>query len=556
MSVFFLLSVSISTLAALIGSLSFGHLSPAISGISLFFGGIVAWKFRNSFPSEEVKTSRAEKVVLLLLAIPITYQFLTLIFQFQGRVFFGNPNNLGDLPMHINMIKALARGLEFWPQNLEFAGEKLRYPFGMNLFNALFESLRIRTTAHLLIVGLFASFVLVRELRIWAGLFGVMAFVASGGFDSVAGLFAGSGMLPGPGVDFKNLFLSVFVTQRGFLWALPVGIFLIRQFQNQKLLNQTQEILLIFLLAISPFFHLHSAVVFFLYFAMALFFHPQKKQWVRICGVAAVLSLPLTLAMLSGGSGQISNSVGWLTLWNFSPEKEINLIEYFVRNFHVLLVILPCLLAMAWKKKDLRLMIPVTLLGLALFVRMAPWPWDNIKILLWAYLLLIARFQKNFPRFQSLAILLFIPGIFQLWGSLPSRQNASAASAPAYFLDCENPAYGVNEAVLASPDFDHPLLFSGSLMTFGYEGHLWSHGYDLARRKALIDQLMQEGTSLEDWQVAAKDLGAKWLYWGQNEEFSGNPPEALKNLKSFPACRNKPLRGDRIYELHPEPSPF
>ena len=48
-----------------------------------------------------------------------------------------SPNNLGDLSLHLTYIKYFANGVPLWPDNPIYVFSKLRYPAGMDLFNAL-----------------------------------------------------------------------------------------------------------------------------------------------------------------------------------------------------------------------------------------------------------------------------------------------------------------------------------------------------------------------------------------------------------------------------------
>src|SRR5205814_10016668 len=49
-----------------------------------------------------------------------------------------SPNNLGDLALHITYIRYFANGVSLWPANPIYVfSEHLRYPAGMDLFNAL-----------------------------------------------------------------------------------------------------------------------------------------------------------------------------------------------------------------------------------------------------------------------------------------------------------------------------------------------------------------------------------------------------------------------------------
>src|SRR6266481_7541290 len=74
-------------------------------------------------------------VALIFLAFAARV-FLQLIWTEDGTIKVLSPNNLGDICLHLAHINYLASNPHFWPENPIFAFDKLRYPIGLNLFNA------------------------------------------------------------------------------------------------------------------------------------------------------------------------------------------------------------------------------------------------------------------------------------------------------------------------------------------------------------------------------------------------------------------------------------
>ena len=68
-----------------------------------------------------------------------------------------SPNNLGDLALHITYIRNFASGVSFWPDNPIYVFSKLRYPAGIDLFNALLYKVDVDLIRGLIWVGLLAS---------------------------------------------------------------------------------------------------------------------------------------------------------------------------------------------------------------------------------------------------------------------------------------------------------------------------------------------------------------------------------------------------------------
>jgi hypothetical protein len=537
--------VALSALFALAGGLVVGHLSPVVSAASLTLGGLGAWWLAES-PTEQKINCNITWHWLLILVIGVGgfFQFLYLIFEIEGRYAVGNPNNLGDMALHIGYIRSLARGLAFWPQNIECAGEVLKYPFGMDLWNALFESLGVPLRAHLVLTGLVSFVLLLRALyqrgRSWA----LAAFFFSGGFAGWHGLIQGEGWKPGTSVDWKNLFLAVFVTQRGFLFALPVGLWLLGVMdEDPKSWSKKRFFSVALLWGALAFFHLHSFLFLSLYLGLRVILRSQLRQRLGLFYLVILLALPFVYQSVLSGENS-GKALGWLWGWTFdSRRSETDFLVYLIRNFGVNLMLIPLLLWVSLRHSWVRRLEIALLVSLALFFfnfKVAPWPWDGIKVLLWAYLILHFEFYHLIISKLSqsgkflIAALFFYPGVFQWASSFPARQPPSKFSSSVAQSECRFSKIKPNDVIVSSSEFDHPLYFQGGLMAMGFEGHLWSHGYDIAKRKRLVERVLLRD---HEWQLAAKELDAKWLFWGQNER-----SQYLKNWESSPRTESaKPV---------------
>jgi hypothetical protein len=135
-------------------------------------------------------------------------------------------------------------------------------------------------------------------------------------------------------------------------------------------------------------------------------------------------------------------------------------------------------------------------LGLmALFAHLilAPWDWDNIKLILWCYIFALLAIQdllwnRRDPWFQTLVFIFFCwPGMQLFLHSLPSQTRGATWASErelnkaTVLLKDQN----VNRGILISPDYDHPALLLGHKLFMGYTGHVWSHGYNYTERENL-----------------------------------------------------------------------
>src|SRR5947199_10430920 len=142
-----------------------------------------------------------------------------------------SPNNLGDLSLHIAMIRNFANGVALWPDSPIFAFSKLRYPAGIDLFNALLSLVHVDLLIVLVWVGLLASLATFWGFYRWGGTFAVAGFLFNGGivgfqffktfkFLDYQGTAADIAHKP---IAWKSIALSMLVTQRGWLYAIHAG---------------------------------------------------------------------------------------------------------------------------------------------------------------------------------------------------------------------------------------------------------------------------------------------------------------------------------------------
>src|ERR1700722_3454559 len=77
-------------------------------------------------------------IVAAIFAIFAFRSFIWLLYVDGADLKIQSPMNLGDLGLHLTHIKFFANGVRLWPSNPIYVGsEHLRYPAGIDLFNAL-----------------------------------------------------------------------------------------------------------------------------------------------------------------------------------------------------------------------------------------------------------------------------------------------------------------------------------------------------------------------------------------------------------------------------------
>src|SRR4029453_1308103 len=174
-------------------------------------------------------------IVAACFALFALRSFCWLLYVDDSELRIQSPNNLGDLALHITLIRNFANGVALWPDNPIYVFSKLRYPAGMDLFNALLCLVHVDLIRGLVWTGLLASLATFYAFFRWSGTFGVAGFLFNGGFAGFQFLktwkfldYQGTeaDVVHTP-IAWKSIALSMFVTQRGLLYAIPAGVLLL-----------------------------------------------------------------------------------------------------------------------------------------------------------------------------------------------------------------------------------------------------------------------------------------------------------------------------------------
>jgi hypothetical protein len=151
----------------------------------------------------------------------------------------------------------------------------------------------------------------------------------------------------------------------------------------------------------------------------------------------------------------------------------------------------------------------------------APWAWDNTKLILWGYLALLPFLWTNllarWPAWARAAtcILLFTSGALALVGGLDARHGYKLADrAELAAVQVALRALPVNARLATAPSYEHPALILGQPVVLGHDGHLFSQGLDYGPAQRELDTLM---SGAPPWRDAARKLQVQYLFWGPRE---------------------------------------
>lgn len=563
------LHVVFSTILAFIFSLIAGGLNPMIAGASLLLGTLSAiWSsryFKQTVPFPKKKEIKAYEIPFLIILFIIGFRHFSRLFfpAYKGWRFILT-NNLGDLALHIHFIKRFVAGISF-PIDSPFWGfDKLRYPFGIDFYNSLWEALGVPMTSHLFFTG-FALFICsIVILRWWGGSLMVGAYFFNGGIMGWLALVTLKLKDYQYDIPWKNFFNTIFLTQRGFLIALPLGVYLIKKgldhFRGDNKLDLKQMLFLGVLWGIMPIFHMHTFIMISaLWFLLALmYFKPKSFLYLLIPALPIGTAFVLYLTNVFHSASMINFHPGWM----IDPK---NPVLFLLQNYGPWLFFIGGMAAYGLIRKagnhKKEWIIGLVLLVILHIVSLAPWEWDNIKALLWVYLFLAylsavelrsliswlkekykeAKWLRLIPLFRFfLLLILFSSGIISLLATIYPKTNTYEMFSRAEIARTEGAVQGISKTStwITAPKFNHELAFLGHKLVMGYPGHVWSHGYKEGNMVEQKIKSIYEGKP--GWQNKAKELGATHIFFGPHEKkhFKVNDPIWRRDLKNISRVDN------------------
>jgi len=299
-----LATVSASVIAALVLAAAGSGLTPLISLLSLSIGlAAGCWAFIGTRSSCSVRLGLWDRVLFTVFALASLRAFLWLIYPVGDEWRILSPHNLGDISLHLQFIRYLASGVDFWPASPILVGAPLSYPLGVDMWNSLLLLVGMPVERGLIWCGLIGSAITAWALWRWGGAFAVAALLFNGGLAGFAIFHTGQLQDFQSDLAWKNFYLTMFVTQRGLLYALPCGLWLLRAWREDFFGSGSglPRSLQFFLYASLPFFSVHTFL--FLSAALAAIFmvSPSSRAALALFVAAAVLPATAAVWWVSGG---------------------------------------------------------------------------------------------------------------------------------------------------------------------------------------------------------------------------------------------------------------
>ncbi len=480
-------------------------------------------------------------------------------FERSGAIYTGVMNNLGDLPLHLQVIASFAQGNNFPPQDPTFAGARFAYPFLCDLLTAMLvrAGADVISAMWLQNMALALSFTGLMHYWTWrltrsrlAGLIAPLLVLFSGGLGwtwVMMELHNSDGGLPtllgnlthdytigmSPLFRWGNSITTLFVPQRSILFGMPLAIVIFCQWWNAISASGAEEkkspapetgsiaarnqLLSAGLIAgMLPLIHAHTfLVVMGVGACLALLFRSLWREWLGFFIAASVLALPQVLWLSSSGTIQTQSYLGWHFGWDHGDS---NVLWFWFVNTGFFIPLL--LAAFLWRSRrfaiprNLRLFyVPFLFCFLVPnLIKVAPWVWDNIKVLYYwyiasvplvAWLLAYAleqRQQRLWWRWAAAGLLasMILSGMLDVLRVVEeASEYQEFDSASVEMANYIQEHTPPHAVVLHVPTYSTPVFLTGRRSLLGYEGWMWSRGLQYPERAADIQSIYSGSADAE-----------------------------------------------------------
>jgi len=281
-----------------------------------------------------------------------------------------------------------------------------------------------------------------------------------------------------------------------------------------------------------PLIHLHSLAVLFIVTACLFIAKPQKwREWIAFGIGVCIVAVPELTWALAGTASRTSEFFAWWWGWN---KGDANFIWFWFINTGIAIpVIIAGILYIFSPRRrqvvnsdensharDLLLFYIPFLLCFVLCntARLAPWEWDNIKILIYWFIgslpfmaIFLAWMWRKRTALRVVAIACFVllvsSGALDVWRTVSGQTKMQVFDRKAVLAAEQIKAKTEPGAVfLNAPTYNTAVALTGRNSVMRYSGHLGSHGIDYRQREADVKSIYA-GTSDADRLLADYNIG-------------------------------------------------
>jgi hypothetical protein len=506
----------------------------------------------------------------------LVFAFTAVMFEKQDGIYTGTANNIGDLPFHLKVITSFAWGGNVPPEHPLYAGARFAYPFVADFLSAIFVISGADLRAAMLIPNVafaFSMLVLLQHFTLLltrdrlAGFIAPALVLFSGGLGwwlFLTDLFNWHGSIStfllnlpqdytirsGAVWRWGNTLTTLFIPQRSFSLGAALALLSWQLWWTSGVTRRTTltderapkkrlpMVMAGVITGLLPLVHAHTFLVVVTTAAVFTFMSRKYRFWIVYFVAAFIVAAPQLAWIASARTVQASTFLSWSPGWDHG---QTNPLWFWILNTGVLIPILVFIFILQADGRPViraavaRYYFPfVAWFVLANFVKLAPWIWDNIKVLFYWFVAstpLVARllsflFSRGWSS-RVLATLLFtsmtLAGALDVW-----RMISRAAIYREFDADGINMANFLrreaapDSVVLHAPAYNSPVYLTGRRSLLGYTGIVWSHGLPYQERETDIRNIYKGASTSGN---LLKQYGVDFILVGPHERDYGTVNE-------------------------------
>lgn len=356
------------------------------------------------------------------------------------------------------------------------------------------------------------------------------------------------------GIRWGNSLTTLFLTQRSLLLGMPLTLIVLtwlwktfnaktQSSKDAEEINRDKgdegdkktlttghrpltSIFIGLLAGTLPLIHVHSLVVLFVVTAFLFFFRIDRwRDWIMFGIGVAVIAVPELLWVMTGSATQLSKFIDWNFGWDARGE---NIFVFWFKNLGLFIPLLLLSIFLLFNREnteaapgDEKSAIPnpksqilfyvpfIFIFIVANLVKLAPWEWDNIKVLIYWFIASVpfvagglAYLWSRAVVFKILAagclLILIFSGALDVWRVVSGQINYKVFDKDAVAIAEQIKQKTPPKALfLNAPTYNSAVVLSGRRSLMRYSGHLGSYGIDYAARELEVKRIY-EGSALTE----------------------------------------------------------
>lgn len=478
--------------------------------------------------------------------------FSRAMFTRADGIYTGVTNNLGDLPFHLQVISSFAYGQNNQAEDPTFAGVRFGYPFMADYLSAMLARLGASLQMAMWLPNMLLALSFIGLLVHWtkdltgsrmAAWIAPLLVLFNGGFgwwqifqdvrNSDHGLLPLLANLPHdytitqgvPDAMYRwgNSLTTLLVPQRSILFGLPLALFIcqrwwsvIRDQESRSSGNGSFSRTMVaagVTAGMLPLIHAHTfLVVMVVGVCLAAIFGRLWRKWMVFYATSLLVAAPELVWLSHTSAANTRAFFAWSTGWDHGTH---NAVWFWFVNTGLFIPILIIALIQGLKNGSRKILLFYAPFFLCFIVpnlvRLAPWMWDNIKILFYWYIASVplvagglARWleEQTNPRRRwvaaGLLVLLCLSGGLDVLRVIThAEDNREFDTNDIVIAKVISDVARPNAVVLDAPNYASPIFLTGRRCLLGYPSWSWSRGLDYGKRETDIRKMYAGGLDAE-----------------------------------------------------------